>query len=224
MKGRKKDLIVLTSRQNVYPEDLELLLNRQPQVKDNVVLGVPDQAGATQVHAVLILEEGGSGDAAVAAVNRMVSDHQRIRGLTLWLEEDFPRTHTQRVRKPLVLDYVQGRSQAETVSSRAESAQTASNPLHILVSAQYSLPEEQLTPESGLETHLGLDSLGRVELLSAIEEELGIYIDEQEVGPETTLGQLERMVEQAVAAPRMSFPRWGQARWCRVTRAALQWG
>ena len=224
LKGRKKDLIVLPNGQNVYPEDLELLLVQQPLVRESVVLGVPNRDGAAQVHAALLLEEGGDGDAAVAAVNRMVSDHQRIRGVTIWPEEDFPRTHTLKIRKPLVLDYVQGRSQAETAPAPAAPAQSTDNPLHALVSAQCSLPVEQLTPDIGLEAELGLDSLGRVELLSAIEEELGIYIDEQEVSPETTLGQLERLVERGVAAPKMSFPTWGQDRWCRVTRATLQWG
>ncbi len=227
LKGRKKDLIVLPNGQNVYPEDLELLLNQQPPVKDSVVLGAPDRNGATQVHAALLLEESstqGDGDGAVAEVNRMVSDHQRIRAITVWPEEDFPRTHTLKIRKPLVLDYIQGNGQPDTAPSPAAASTAGASPFLALVSAQSALPVDALTPDSVLETDLGLDSLGRVELLSAIEEELGVYIDEQEVSPETTLGRLQQMVEQGVATPRMSFPTWGQDAWCRVARAGLQWG
>ena len=225
LKGRKKDLIVLPNGQNVYPEDLELLLNQQPLVKDSVVVGAPDRNGAVEVHAALLLDEGGDADAAVSAVNRMVSDHQRIRSSTVWPDEDFPRTHTLKIRKPLVLDFLQGRARPESASvSGASAAPADGNSLYALAATQSGLPLDQLTPESELEAQLGLDSLGRVELLSAIEEELGIYVDEQDVTPETTLGQLERMVEQGVAAPKLAFPTWGQALWCRLTRAALQWG
>jgi long-chain acyl-CoA synthetase len=107
LKGRKKDLIVLPNGQNVYPEDLETLLNQQPGVKDSVVVGLPAESGAVRVHAVLLMEEGYRASEAVTAVNRQVSDHQRIRGHTVWPQEDFPRTHTLKIRKPLVLDFLQ---------------------------------------------------------------------------------------------------------------------
>ena len=108
LKGRKKDLIVLPNGQNVYPEDLESLLSQQPGVQDSVVLGLPSAAGGTRVHAVLLLEEGvTSASEAVSAVNRQVADHQRIRGHTIWPQEDFPRTHTMKIKKPMVLDFLQ---------------------------------------------------------------------------------------------------------------------
>jgi long-chain acyl-CoA synthetase len=107
LKGRKKDLIVLPNGQNVYPEDLETLLNQQMGVKDSVVVGLPSASGAVRVHAVLLMEEGYRASEAVSAVNRQVSDHQRIRGHTVWPQEDFPRTHTLKIRKPLVLEFLQ---------------------------------------------------------------------------------------------------------------------
>jgi long-chain acyl-CoA synthetase len=65
--------------------------------------------------------------------------------------------------------------------------------------------------------------LGRVELLSSIEDQLGVYVDEQSIGPATTLGQLEALIAAGHPAPRVSFPTWGQAPWCRIARVALQW-
>ena len=70
---------------------------------------------------------------------------------------------------------------------------------------------------------LELDSLGRVELLSAIETELGVYMDEGQVGPETTVRQLADLVEEGSKnPPMMSFPSWGMQWWCRMTRGVLQ--
>src|SRR5204862_2132205 len=45
-KGRKKDVIVTPAGMNVYPEDLEAALRRQPEVKDCVVLGLPRNGNA----------------------------------------------------------------------------------------------------------------------------------------------------------------------------------
>jgi long-chain acyl-CoA synthetase len=113
LKGRKKDLIVLPNGQNVYPEDLENLLNKQPGVKDSVVVGLPSESGVLRVHAALLMEEGHRASETVSLVNRQVSDHQRIRGHTVWPQEDFPRTHTLKIRKPLVMEFLQTR-QRET--------------------------------------------------------------------------------------------------------------
>ena len=70
---------------------------------------------------------------------------------------------------------------------------------------------------------LNLDSLGRVELLSAIEADLGAYLDESQVGPDTTVRRLERILEEGASNPPVTkFPAWGMAWWCRMTRGAIQ--
>ena len=104
LRGRKKDLIVLANGQNVYPEDIERLLNAHPAVTEGVVVGLPaESAGAETVHAVLLLDE--TADAPqdtrtiIDDVNSGLADHQRITGHTAWPEEDFPRTHTLKGQK-----------------------------------------------------------------------------------------------------------------------------
>src|SRR3989442_8470915 len=56
-KGRKKDVIVTPAGMNIYPEDLEVVLRRQPEVKDCVVLGLPCNGNAEPC-AVIVLREG----------------------------------------------------------------------------------------------------------------------------------------------------------------------
>ncbi|HZS00878.1 MAG TPA: AMP-binding protein [Chloroflexota bacterium] len=97
--GRKKNVIVLPSGENVYPEDLETLLGQQPGIRDAVVLGLERPDGDVEVHAVLLANDAGSAAAAVKAVNRQVNIHQRVRGSTLWPDEDFPRTLTLKARR-----------------------------------------------------------------------------------------------------------------------------
>lgn len=40
--GRKKDVIVLKNGKNIYPEELELLINKLPYVEESMVFGKPD--------------------------------------------------------------------------------------------------------------------------------------------------------------------------------------
>ena len=104
IQGRKKDLIVLPNGQNVYPQDVEQELMFVPGVADAVVVGLPVEDGA-QVYAVLIAKEGAQldPDAAVKQANSRLAPHQYIRGVTIWPDKDFPRTHTLKVKKNEVL-------------------------------------------------------------------------------------------------------------------------
>jgi len=55
-KGRKKDVIVTPAGMNVYPQDLEAALRRQPEVKDCVVIALPREGNAEPC-AVIILRD-----------------------------------------------------------------------------------------------------------------------------------------------------------------------
>ena len=55
-KGRKKEVIVTSGGLNIYPEDLEAALRRQPEVKDCVVVGI-ERGGNAEPCAVLILRD-----------------------------------------------------------------------------------------------------------------------------------------------------------------------
>jgi long-chain acyl-CoA synthetase len=98
--GRKKNMIVLASGENVYPEDIETLLIRESGIRDAVVLGLTRPSGDVEVHAVILAADPAEAAAAVRAVNRRLGIHQRVRGSTLWPDEDFPRTLTHKPRRP----------------------------------------------------------------------------------------------------------------------------
>ncbi|MEP7215682.1 MAG: non-ribosomal peptide synthetase, partial [Anaerolineaceae bacterium] len=182
LKGRKKDLIVLADGQNVYPEDVEDVLRRQAGVTDAVVFGLRNGADV-KVHAVVLESEPGSASAAVRSANGTLDDRQQIRSFSTWPEEDFPRTHTLKVRRPLVEAYL--RDEASTAAPLSVPASDADVLLRLVaVAARRDGPFLE-THELGAD--VGLDSLGRVELLSAIEDELGVYVDDTEVGARTTV-------------------------------------
>ncbi len=226
IQGRMKDMIVLPSGQNVFPEDIQAVLTKHPQVKDAAVVGLT-RGSSVEVHAALVMDDADKAQEAVAWTNGQLAEQQRIRGFTVWQDEDFPRTHTLKVKKQMVIDTILGKIQPQApaaASSGGKSAGGARGLLHIIAEVSKRDAGDVLD-EAALGDDLELDSLGRIELLSAIEAELGVYMDESQVGPETTVRQLVDLVEEGSKnPPMMSFPRWGMQWWCRMTRGVLQRG
>ena len=224
LKGRKKDLIVLANGQNVYPEDIETIINNQPGVKDSVVLGLPTDSGDVAVHAALLMEDETDSDpgSVVRTANGMLASHQQVQGFTLWPDEDFPRTHTLKIRKPLVLEFLTHQELQRDSQPEAQSTQAAGTSLQRLIASTFNFPLEELTPDKSLGLDLSVDSLGRVELLSAIEEELGVHVDEEQMSPATTIAELQRLVDAGGAVPHLPFPSWNRTWWCSALRAFLQ--
>ncbi|HET7027219.1 MAG TPA: AMP-binding protein [Candidatus Limnocylindrales bacterium] len=94
--GRSKDIIVLPNGLNVYPEDVENEL-RIAGLKDAIVV----ETRPGRIEAVVVAP--GLADAAVAAAVREANGHlavqQRVVAWRRWPADDFPRTHTFKVRR-----------------------------------------------------------------------------------------------------------------------------
>ncbi len=95
-RGRKKDVIVTSSGLNIYPEDLESALARQPQIKGASVIETNTEHGPEPLAAILPVA-GADPNAAVTAANHELADYQQIRRWLVWPEPDFPRTSTGKV-------------------------------------------------------------------------------------------------------------------------------
>ncbi len=116
LSGRMKDIIVLPNGFNVYPEDIENAL-RIAGIRDSVVLET--QPG--RIEAVVLGSASGAPgaiatsepsdirdrmDAAVKAANATLGPNQRIAAWRLWPEEDFPRTHTLKIKRTQIRAWV----------------------------------------------------------------------------------------------------------------------
>ena len=184
-RGRKKDVIVTSSGLNIHPEDLEAALNRQPQIKASAVIETAGSHGPEPL-AALVLKNGiGDASAAVSAANRELADFQHIRRWIVWPEADLPRTTTGKVLR-------------REVSRRV------------------------LTGEVGVDSAAGiaeatenLDSLGRVQLLARLEQQLGVSLDDAALQHVHTGEDVRRLVTQASSSAEPSastdghiYPYW----------------
>jgi long-chain acyl-CoA synthetase len=202
-KGRKKEVIVTPAGTNIYPEDLEAALRRQPEIKDAVVVPLA-RGGNAEACAVLIPREGAKPETAVKRANDVLAEYQRINTWFVWPERDFPRTSTQKPRRNAIQDAVQSGLAKGTPDS---------GPLAELIARITGDPRQKLSAEANLESDLNLSSLDRVELLSALEDRYQLDLSESRFASANTVGDLERMLKGALQ-PRAAFtyPRWAQ-RW-----------
>ena len=224
IRGRMKDMIVLPSGQNVYPDDIQAVLNRHPNVTDSAVVGL-QQGSSVEVHAALILDGANDADPIVAWANGQLAEQQRVRGYTVWPEEDFPRTHTLKVKKPQLIEMLEGGVQSDSPSSPTSSSspRDGSRGLVDIIAEVAVLDTADIAPDMTLGDDLNLDSLGRVEMLSAIEVDLGVYLDETQIGPETTIRQVQAILDEGANNPPVTeFPDWGMGWWCRMVRGFIQ--
>lgn len=208
-KGRKKDVIVTAAGLNIYPEDLEAALNAQPEVRECVVIGVESEHGPQPLAVIIMRDEESEVAGVIARANLQLARHQQIHSHFLWPEMDFPRTATQKIIKREVAERVKAALSARSsksyeVSAVAEVINRISGP---------NQPQEVIST-SGLESDLALDSLGRVELMSALEERYQVELDEAAFTNATTVGDVERMIKESgsgeAAHAQYPYPEWAR--------------
>jgi len=111
--GRKKNVIVLKNGKNIYPEEIEALIDRIPYVSENVVMGEEEGEGYRLVaHVVYDIEadavKGKStdevqamADADIEKINEEMPAFKRIKQVYL-RTEPFEKTTTQKIKRRTV--------------------------------------------------------------------------------------------------------------------------
>ena len=120
LSGRSKDIIVLPNGFNVYPEDIENAL-RVAEIRDSVAV----ETAPGRIEAILLAGETEADpsatrarlDVAVKAANATLGPNQRIAGWRLWPDEDFPRTHTLKIKRAPIRAWVAADAPLPTASS-----------------------------------------------------------------------------------------------------------
>ena len=190
LKGRKKDMIVTSGGENVYPDDIEQALLEDKNVKDACVIGVPTRQGE-EVHAELLLKTKAEPRLIVEKANKLLNQAQQIMSYSLWHAPDFPRTSTLKIKKHVVLEAVLKRKKPHSGAGQQPQSR-----LYSIISKIGGNNKAALKPDAKLGIDLKLTSVNRVEIVSMIEQEFNLDINEEEITGETTLSELEVMIEK----------------------------
>lgn len=95
----RKNNMIISGGENVYPSDVENLLGGHPKVRDVAVIGRPDPKWGEAVHAVIVLQEG-----EIATEGEMIewcgsrlAGYKRPKSFSFIADADMPRTATGKV-------------------------------------------------------------------------------------------------------------------------------
>ena len=111
--GRKKFVIVLKNGKNVYPEELEILINKIAGVKECFVYGKPEDDGDYKISAKIVYDKEIMKDIygveeekdikeklwkEVKTINKTMPKYKYIKGITI-TEEELLKTTTRKVKR-----------------------------------------------------------------------------------------------------------------------------
>jgi long-chain acyl-CoA synthetase len=227
IRGRKKEMIVTPEGLNIFPEDVERVLNELPGVIESAVVGgsLPGST-AERVHAVVLAAAGTDLDEIVRQANVKLQDHQKIRAAVLWPGGELPRTEGTRKLKRRALKEWLAESARDAGGRAAKPGGSGADrgPSVVSVLSRFA-PGRTIAPATTID-ELGLSSLERVELMMALEETLHITVDESKFAMTSTVADLEalaRPFDQAappvlLPSEPIVFPSWNRSAPVRALR------
>ena len=218
--GRKKEVIILSNGKNVYPEEIEAHYLQSPFIKEICAMGMEGAAGSDKLYAVIVpnfevLRQRKVVNAKevirfdVEGLSAKLASTKRVSGYEIW-QEDLPRTTTRKLKRFEIQKRVKSGgaqgggeipaarplSQDETVWLEKPEVQRA---LKIIREYATNNPD-QIRPSDNLELDLGLDSMRRVELLIAIQQQLGGDVPESKLGNIYTVQELVNAVLESATS------------------------
>jgi len=101
--GRNKDLII-SGGYNIYPKEIELLLDEQPGVVESAVIGAPHPDFGESVVGILVAEKGQSIDVAAIEANLGTSLARFKQPRKLIVVDTLPRNTMGKVQKNILRD------------------------------------------------------------------------------------------------------------------------
>jgi long-chain acyl-CoA synthetase len=183
--GRLKEVIVLSSGKNLYPEEIESHYRQSPFIKELCVLGMsrPGEPSAERLHAVVVPDEQVLRERGVVNLRELVRfeieglsvalpAHKRILSYDISLEP-LARTTTGKLRRSEIERLARLRADAPAMSRTTSADEQGwlaigTHAEDVAAIAEH-LGRTHVVPDANLELDLSLDSMERVELLTMVE-------------------------------------------------------
>jgi long-chain acyl-CoA synthetase len=233
--GRAKDVIVLSSGKNIYPEEIEAYYQRSPWIKEMCVLGLESRkAGeplSERLHGVIVpnfevLREHRIVNVRevirfdVESISATLPATKRMLSYDIW-QDDLPRTTTRKLRrqeidKKLRALYASGKAEEITPKERTFSdddriwlaSPDVARAVAVIAEARGSDRQKDIHPDDNLELDLGLDSMERVELLTELAHRLGAEVEDSAASEVYTVRELVELVLQNLGRTARQAPGW----------------
>jgi long-chain acyl-CoA synthetase len=219
--GRLKEIIVLASGKNIYPEEIETHYAASPFIKEICVLGVAvaGEPSAERLHAVVVPNLDVMRERRVVNFREIIRfdieslsltlpHYKRVLSFDVW-RDDLPRTTTRKLKRHEIERVYRERAQAQetpaegrgwTEDDHVWAADPHAGRALAVIRAAVK-PDTIVAPHSSLELDLGLDSMERVELLAGLEHTFGTDVDDAMAQSILTVRDLVEAVRPAGPGP-----------------------
>jgi long-chain acyl-CoA synthetase len=201
--GRKKELILGPSGENVYPDELEEIYLESPYVKELSIVGLPHEGGGETV-ACLLVPDYGAEDLPREAIRERVLEHvrkvsaklpvyKRVKVLHLW-DRELPRTATRKVKRKLIVEELERLERLKEKTGEA-TRKDGEAWLQELLADLANIGRERVHPSATL-SELGFDSLMYAELGAALESAGARVPEGTDLAEIVSVGDLEKLVQR----------------------------
>lgn len=220
--GRKKDVIVLSSGKNIYPEEIENHYMASPAIREMCVFGRRGEGRyeEEQLFAVVVpnfdylrtQKIANAGEVIrydIENLSKSLPKHKRILSYRIQ-SAPLPRTSTRKIKRFEVRKDFEQRTTTEGAPASAPKqdrpdpmlATPVGQRVAEVIKAAMTRPAS-FSSDSNIELDLGFDSLRRIELFSSIEEMFAVKFGEAQAAEIYTVGQL---IEQTEALTQGQLP------------------
>ncbi len=231
--GRSKEVIVLSSGKNIYPEEVEKVYGESALIKEICVLGLGGEGLTESLQAVIVPDFEYAKQAGISniqeavkweinALSGKIPSYMRVTGYTV-VKGPLPRTPLGKLRRFMIKADISGPSSGGEKRNAEEEALETDETSHLLVSAlrQVSREKQTILSDDNLELDLGLDSLSKIELVAGLEKAFSLKLPENFLADIQTVGELTEKI-RTLTSQGLSAEGPGTISWkedpCRRTR------
>lgn len=220
--GRAKEVIVLSSGKNIYPEEIEKEYLKIPLIKEICITGIEKEGAVESLHGVIFpdLEYarkeriGNISESlkwAMNAVALKLPPYMRLKGFTL-SSEPLPKTPLGKLKRYVIKDLIRKTAVEGRVAREEDERLSSDETGRVVRECIEPLLREGMTVhlQDNLELDLGLDSLQRIELVVALEKAFSLSLPETFASEVQTVGELVGRIKEfkAKGIPGVEKPIW----------------
>ena len=208
--GRAKEVIVLSSGKNIYPEEIEEQYLKSVYIKEVCLVPQTSDRSGAAVEGLLALvlpnldtfrAQGMTNVFETIRwdmenVGKSLPAYKRPTGLRI-VKEEFPRTRLGKIQRHLVLqrlreEQVNGRKPADTRGETDADLAVADDEVgrRVLAYLKEAAKRPAVRLDDNLELDLGLDSLARVEMLATLEGMFNVKVPDEAAAELFTVGEV----------------------------------
>lgn len=212
--GRAKDVIVMASGKNVYPEEVEKHYQQCPYVAEMCVMAAESEPGKVEkLRAIVVpnyrlLRENNIANCsfhikcAFEDLAQKVPSYMRVTDFKI-ISEELPRTRLGKLKRTEIRKRGLFDREADDAVKKPEMTPEEKKMMEHPLAEKLVERIKQLTgkaeayPGDNLEIDLGIDSLTRIELMVILDSEFGLKLKQDE---SASLIQLRDILEKVIAA------------------------